>query len=88
MDGDTPVSYYKDEITNFFDPNPKFKWVEMYPDLCVGKVKNTYKAGIISFKLSIHNVTDRGPIDFKNYESWKKKVPKRSLPLKIRAYIY
>jgi hypothetical protein len=88
MDGNLPVCYYLDSVRNFFDPNPKFKWVEMCPDRCVNKVKESHKAGIISFKISVHNVTDRGPIDYKNFDSWRKKVPKRSLPIKIRAYIY
>lgn len=29
-----------------------------------------------------------GEIDFKTFSAWKKKVPKRSNPVKIRAYIY
>ena len=46
------------------DPNPKFMWVEMTPDLSIGKVSEHHKAGIISVKLSIHEKTANGPIDF------------------------
>jgi hypothetical protein len=43
---------------------------------------------MFSFKLSIHDVTKNGPIDFKDYKAWSGKVAKRSNPVKIRAYVY
>jgi hypothetical protein len=64
MDGDNAVCYAKDEIENFLDPDPKIKWIEMTPDLAVGKVSEHHKAGLISVKLSIHDKTLNGPIDF------------------------
>lgn len=36
----------------------------MTPDLSIGKVKDHHKAGLVSFKLSIHDKTKYGPIDF------------------------
>ena len=62
----------------------------MIPDKAVGKVKHFHEAGIISFRLSIHDVSKNGPINFKEKKSsvWSKRVPKRSNPVKIRAYIY
>jgi len=60
----------------------------MIPDKSVNKVKNFHDAGIISFRLSIHDVSKNGPVDFKKQPIWRKKVPKRSNPVKIRAYIY
>jgi len=41
-------------------------------------------------KLALHDVKKNGPIDFKEkkFTSWNKKVPKRSNPIRIRAYIY
>jgi hypothetical protein len=56
--------------------------------MTVGKVKESYKAGHFSFKMSIHDETAFGPIDFTKFDNWKKKVPKRSNPVKIRCYIY
>ena len=88
MDKGKPICYYTDHITNYFDPNPQFKWVEFLPDQAVGKIRESHKAGMFSFKLSFHDVGRNGPINFKDYPSWSKKVPKRSNPVKIRAYIY
>lgn len=64
MDGDNAVCYAKDNIDNFMDPNPKMRWIEMNPDLSIGKVSDAHKAGIISVKLAIHPKTEKGPIDF------------------------
>lgn len=64
MSGDKPVCYYKAEIEEFTDPNPNFRWVEMVPDLAVGKCTLPHKAGLLSFKLSVHDKTAKGPINF------------------------
>lgn len=88
MDKDTPICYFIDSVDKYLDPNPKQIWVPFIPDLCVGRVKESYKAGFFSFKLSVHDVTQDGPIDFKSFPTWKKRIPKRSVPVKIRAYIY
>lgn len=64
MDGDNAVCYAKDDIENFLDPNPDLRWIELTPDLSVGKVSEPHKAGIISVKLSIHPKSEKGPIDF------------------------
>jgi len=70
MDGDTPVCYYKESIENFTNPNAEYKWCSLLPDKVVGKVKNPNEAGMISFKLSIHDVTKNGPIKFSSFEAW------------------
>jgi hypothetical protein len=88
MDGDKPICYHKESVSKFMNPDAKLTWIQMYPDNCVGKVKHINEAGMISVKLSIHNVTKNGPINFKDYPSWKKKLSKRLNPIKIRAYIY
>jgi hypothetical protein len=64
MDGDKAISYAKDDIENFLDPNAKYKWYEMTPDLSIGKIKEPHKAGFVSIKLSIHDKTANGSIDF------------------------
>ena len=43
---------------------------------------------MISFKLSIHDTTKNGEINFKDWAAWSKPPPKRAVPVKIRAYIY
>lgn len=88
MDGDTPVCFFKDDIANYVDPNPAMQWHSFLPDLSVKKVKKPDQVGQFSFRLSLHDVSANGPIVFKEYDAWKKKVPKRSNPVKIRAYVY
>lgn len=61
----------------------------MNPDLSIGKVKDHYKAGIISVKLSIHNKTDNGPINFSEIAAWKNVPNAKRIGVKtVRAYIY
>lgn len=64
------------------------KWVPFIPDQSIGIVKAAHKAGMFSFKLSLHDVTRNGPIQFKKYKSWKGSVPKRANSVKVRAYVY
>jgi hypothetical protein len=64
LDGDTPISFTSLDIAEFMDPNPQLKWLELSPDLAIGKVKEPHKAGIVSIKLAIHDKTKNGPIDF------------------------
>lgn len=64
MQGDKAISYFKSDIENCIDPNAKLHWLEMVPDLAIGRIKDSHKAGIISVKLSIHDKTKDGPIDF------------------------
>jgi len=70
------------------DPNAEYKWVSFKPDSCVNRVKDVNEAGMVSFKISIHDVSANGPINFKDYEAWRKQPSKRAIPVTIRAYIY
>lgn len=51
-------------------------------------MKDINKAGMLSFKLSIHDVSAGGAIDFREYNAWSQQPDKRAIPVKIRAYIY
>jgi len=88
MDGETPVCYYKDDIANYTDLNPEFKWVSLLPDKAVNKVKNVNDAGMISFKLSINDLTNNRHVDFSQIPAWSKPPPMQANTVKIRAYIY
>jgi hypothetical protein len=88
MDGDTPISYACDNIESFMDPNPKMRWIELNPDLSIGKITDHYKAGIVSVKMTIHDKTLNGPIDFKQFDAWKKPPPKRPNNFKVRVYVF
>jgi len=35
-------------------PDPDWQWIQLIPDLSMGKVKDAHKAGLVSIKLSIH----------------------------------
>ena len=57
MSGKDAITYYKADIEDFMNPDPDWKWVQLNPDLSMGKVKDAHKAGVISFKLSIYDKT-------------------------------
>jgi len=42
MDGENPVCYYIDSISNFTDPSPEMKWYQFLPDKCVRKATEPY----------------------------------------------
>jgi hypothetical protein len=86
--GSKPVCFWKTDIEEFMDPNPNYKWIELNPDLSIGKVTESHKAGLISFKLSIHDKNKDGPIKFEHFDAWKK-LPLKRLPVKkVRAFIF
>lgn len=88
MSGDTCISYFKEDVEKFMDPNPDWLWIELLPDLSIGKVTDPQKAGIISVKLSIHDKTKDGPINFEQFNAWKKPPPKRLNVMKVRVFMY
>jgi len=96
MDGDSPVCYWKDDIENYqteYDyalgkwvGKSQYKWISLIPDPCVNKVKSPNDAGMISFRLSIHDIGRNGDINF--VDTWKRPPKKRCNPVKVRCYIY
>lgn len=88
MSGDKPVCFFKTDISEFMDPDPKWKWFELIPDLALGKVTSPQKAGLISIKLSIHDKIAQGPIQFDQFAAWKKPPPKRLDVKKVRCFIF
>lgn len=51
----------------FLNPNPELRWVDMEPDLAIGEVKDHFRAGIVGFRLSIHDIEKDGPINFLDF---------------------
>ena len=86
--GDTNICFFSADIETFNKPNPTWKWIELSPDLALGKVTDPAKAGIISVKLSIHDKTVGGPIKFEDFTAWKKPPPKRLDLRKVRVYLF
>ena len=63
----------------------------MRVDKSVGAIEDPHMAGIVSFKMSLWDVSKNGAIDFtdkRKYPSWNTKVPRRSNPVRVRAYVY
>ncbi len=89
MNGKDPISYYKADVETFMNQSPEIQWFEMNPDLSIGKIKDHYKAGIISVKLSIHNKSEKGPFNFSDVPAWKAVPNAKRIGVKtVRAYIY
>ncbi len=88
MEGKKPICYWKDSVMNYKDPNPKFKWIQLINDTSIGKVTEPEKAGLISFKLSIHDKDTNGENEFQKCIAWKKPPPKRPIIKKVRGYIF
>lgn len=52
-------------------------------------MKQPHKAGLVGIRLSVHDVTQFGPIDWASYkDTWGKRLPRRPGNLKVRAYIF
>jgi hypothetical protein len=88
---DRPVSYFIDDVDNYLDPDPHLRWRELRVDKSVGAIEDPHMAGILSFKLSLVRVTEDAKIDFtdkKKHPGWNTRVPRRSNPVKVRAYVY
>lgn len=88
MSGSDAISYFKADIETFMNPNPEWQWIELNPDLSVGKVKDSHKAGVISIKMSIHDKRTGGNINFKDFEAWAKEPGKRLGVKTVRAYVF
>lgn len=61
------ISFLRLNILDFLDPNPELRWVELEPDLAIGEVTEHFRAGIVGFKLSIHDIEKNGPINFMEF---------------------
>ena len=88
MNGDVPICWWKGKVTEFLDPNPTYRWLIMKNDKAIGEVVNDYEAGMIQLKLSINHKQKNGPVDYKQYEAWKRPPPRRLGNKKIRCFIF
>lgn len=88
MDGDDPVCYYRCKASEFNKPNAELKWVPLINDLAVGSITKAYKAGMISFRLSIHNQDEFGDVDWDYVPAWSYDLSDDPDKYPIRANIY
>jgi hypothetical protein len=67
MDGTKPICFWKGSVSDFKDPNPKYRWLTMKTDKAIGSVENDYEAGLLQFKFSINDVArnNNASIDYK-----------------------
>ncbi len=86
--GDKRICFWKGNIMEFTNPNPGLRWIELEPDLAIGECKLHHKAGMVGIKLSIHDVTKDGPIDWMDYPTWCQKIPKRPPNIKVRVFCW
>ena len=83
------ICFWRGEARDFFEPNPeKITWVQLEPDRAINEVKEPHKAGLVGIRLSIHDVTQFGTIDWSSIAVWGKRMPRRPGNLKVRAYVF
>ena len=63
MDGDKPVCFYRDTLVNYQVKEAPIHWDEFDPDPAVGRVKETWKAGLFSFRVYFRDETAEGPLE-------------------------
>ena len=88
MSGNTPICYWKGKVSEFTDPNPKYRWLIMKNDKAIGKVNEDHEAGMVQFKFSINAKHINGAVDFKQHDAWAKNPPRRLGSKKIRCFIF
>lgn len=88
MDGTYPICYWKGKVSEFLDPDPKYRWLILKNDKAVAKVDHDYEAGMIQMKFSINDKMRNGTVDYKQFDAWKKPPPRRLGTKKIRCFIF
>ena len=88
MDGEEPICFWKGLAADFTDPNPAYRWLPLQCDLAKGRVTNSWEAGLVQVKITIHNKSKNGAFDFQKLDAWKKLPPKRLNSYKIRCFIF
>lgn len=88
---DKPACYFRRPISDFRDPNPKWRWFEFTADKAVGVVDEQWKAGFFAIRLYVRSVTEEGPIEpllLAKDSVWSKGFEKRNRGHLIRCAIY
>ena len=88
MNGDKPICFYRGKPEDFTDPNPDMVWVPLVNDRSVGEITESYKAGMISFRLSIHDQTRKGDVDWDYVPAWSNVIANEPTKYPIRWYVY
>jgi len=84
-----PACYFRRAITDFLDPNPKWRWFEFTADKAVNVVKDQWKAGFFAIRLYVRSNAAEGRPFVKAKDSvWSKGFEKRNRGYLIRCAIY
>ena len=46
MDGNYPICFWKGKVSDFTDPDPKYRWLILKNDKAVGKVSEDHEASM------------------------------------------
>lgn len=81
-ENDKLICFWQGKLSDFSKDDAQWRWIQLKPDRSYGVVDEDYKAGMISIKISVANLTQRGgAVDFKKTLAWR-----RDPPQKIGAY--
>ena len=64
------------------------QWVPMINDLALGEVKEAHKAGLVSFKMCVHDQDRNGDIDWEDVPSWSLYPNEKPEKYALRCHIY
>ena len=88
MDGDTPVCFWKGKISDFADKNPKYRWLSLHNDQVIGKVDESYNAGMIQVKFSINDLQKNPKAKWNQYPAWRNEPTLSLRKMIVRCYIF
>ena len=71
MDGDNPIWYYRGKASEFAEVNSLMKWVPLINDKSIGTITESYKAGMISFKLAIFDSAKGDKLFIEIFQNFK-----------------
>ena len=74
------------KASDFTDPNPKLKWVQMIEEPVEDALESPELAGVVGFRLSL--IKDDGVTILKEQPNWKKRLSRRPDSAKIRCYLF
>ena len=83
------MCFWKGKTTDFDGTvEPKMNWHTLTNDQSIGVVKESFKAGLIQFKLSIHNTNLNSDANFESKIGWREPPPRFYTTSRLRCYIY
>ena len=85
MDNDNAIAYWVGSVNEFLDPNPLYRWITFH---AFGNEIEDHQAGMVQLKITCNALATNGPMNLKDFESWKRPPPRRLGSYKLRCYIF